>query len=42
MAMRERRADDESLDPIVVVALVALSAIMAVGVMFAVLVTAVA
>lgn len=39
MAVREV-PDDESLDPFVVVALVFLSAIMATGVMFAVLVTA--
>lgn len=40
MAVREVPDDDESLDPFIVVAIVLLAAIMATGVMFAVLVTA--
>ena len=40
MAVREVPDKDESLDPFVVVAILLLSAIMATGVMFAVLVTA--
>lgn len=40
MAAREVPDDDESLDPFIVVAIVLLTAIMATGVMFAVLVTA--
>lgn len=40
MAAREVHDDDESLDPFVVVAILLLTAIMATGVMFAVLVTA--
>lgn len=39
VAVRELE-DDESLDPFIVVAILVLSAIMATGVMFAVLVTA--
>jgi hypothetical protein len=39
MAIRELPADDEQLDPIVAIALLLLSAIMATGVMFAVLIT---